>query len=192
MEVVLIFPILTTERLILNEMIQKDEKDLFLHFSNADVVKYYDLEVFKTLEQAISLILLFRERFEESLGIRWAIRLKHSGKFIGTCGFNSWNAKMMSAVIGYDISREYWGNGYATEALKEIISFAFSGALPCGEMNRVQGDTVPGNEASEAVLRKLGFKEEGLLRESGYWKGYFHDLKCFGLIRSDFDGMNRY
>jgi ribosomal-protein-alanine N-acetyltransferase len=150
-------------------------------------VKYYDLEAFINRDQALNLILLFIKRFDERLGIRWAIRLKSNGKFIGTCGFNSWNNKMKSTVIGYDISRNFWGKGYATEALREIIKLAFSGALPCGELNRVQGDTVPGNGASEAVLKKLGFKEEGLLRESGYWKGHFHDLKCFGLIKTEYN-----
>ena len=94
---------------------------------------------------------------------------------------------MKSAVIGYDISSAFWGNGYATEALRAIIHYAFSGQLPCTDLNRIQADTVPGNLASEAVLLKLGFKEEGLLRESGYWKGKFHDLKCFGLIRSEYN-----
>jgi ribosomal-protein-alanine N-acetyltransferase len=94
---------------------------------------------------------------------------------------------MKSSVIGYDISRDFWGKGYATEALREIIKLAFSGGLPCGVLNRIQGDTVPGNSASEAVLIKLGFKQEGLLRESGHWKGHFHDLKCFGLIKSEYN-----
>jgi ribosomal-protein-alanine N-acetyltransferase len=73
-------------------------------------------------------------------------------------------------VIGYDISRDHWGKGYKTEALRRIIPSVFSSALPCGALNRIQGDIVPDNSASEAVLRKLGFQEEGLLRESGYWK----------------------
>jgi len=47
-------------------------------------------------------------------------------------------------------------------------------------------DTVPGNKASEALLLNVGFKEEGLRRESGYWKNQFHDLKCFGLIKSEY------
>lgn len=45
---------------------------------------------------------------------------------------------------------------------------------------------MPGNQASEALLRKLGFKEEGLRRDSGFWKGCFHDLKCFGLLNTEF------
>jgi [ribosomal protein S5]-alanine N-acetyltransferase len=73
--------------------------------------------------------------------------------------------------------------------VREIIRFGFSGCLPCGVLNRIQGDTVPGNVASEEVLKKSGFKEEGLLRESGYWKGRFHDLKCFGLIKTEYNGI---
>ncbi|AGF78010.1 acetyltransferase, ribosomal protein N-acetylase [Desulfocapsa sulfexigens DSM 10523] len=186
METTLLFPKLSTDRLILNELVKEDSEVLYRHFSNKDVIKYYDLEAFSSIDQASTLIQLFKKRFDEALGIRWAIRLKDNGDFIGTCGFNSWNSKMRSSVVGYDISKDFWGNGYATEALRETIKIAFSGGLPCGELNRIQGDTVPGNGASEAVLKKLGFKEEGLLRESGYWKVRFHDLKCFGLIRSDY------
>ncbi len=181
------FPNLKTNRLTLNELGSRDAESLFRHFENTDVVKYYDLEAFTDVEQAFTLIQLFKKRFDEALGIRWAIRHHSSDMFVGTCGFNSWNPGMKSSVIGYDISREFWGNGYATEALRAIINFAFSGGLPCGKLNRIQGDTVPGNYASEAVLTKLGFKEEGLLRESGYWKGKFHDLKCFGLIKAEYD-----
>lgn len=180
------FPRLSTDRLILDELRPEDSEPLYKHFSNNEVVKYYDLEAFTEINQASSLIQLFRKRFDERTGIRWAIRLKGNDMFVGTCGFNSWNPRMRSSVIGYDISRGCWGKGYATEALREIIKVGFSGFLPCGVLNRIQGDTVPGNVASEAVLKKLGFREEGVLRESGYWKGRFHDLKCFGLIQSEY------
>ena len=181
------FPKLTTNRLVLDNLKPQDDNILYQHFSNPDVVKYYDLEAFSDIDQAKNLIQLFNERFDENLGIRWAIRLKEGGDFIGTCGFNSWNKIMKSAVIGYDVSKKYWGNGYASEALREIIKYSFSDQFLCEELNRIQGDTVLGNGASEDVLLKLGFKEEGLLRESGFWKGRFHDLKCFGLIRSEYN-----
>lgn len=93
---------------------------------------------------------------------------------------------MHNAVIGYDLSPESWGNGYATEAVRAMIQAGFTGKLPCGPLHRIQADTVPGNHASEALLHRLGFKEEGLRRESGYWKNAFHDLKCFGLLQSEF------
>ncbi len=93
---------------------------------------------------------------------------------------------MRNAVIGYDLHPEIWRQGYSSEAVRAIIGFGFSGALACGELHRVQADTVPGNCASESLLRRLGFREEGLRRECGYWKNKFHDLKCFGLLRTEF------
>ena len=42
-----------------------------------------------------------------------------------------------------------------------------------------------GNSASEKVLNKLKFQKEGLLRQHGYWKGQFHDLNIFSILKSD-------
>ncbi len=182
----LIFPEINTPRLVLAELEASDAAAVFNLFSNNNVVEYYDLEAFSSIEQAQNLIRLFQSRYVASSGIRWAIRLKKTGALIGTCGFNSWSQPMKSAVIGYDLLPECWGSGYATEAVYAAIRAAFSGDLVCGALHRVQADTVPGNSASEALLRRLGFKEEGLRRESGYWKGAFHDLKCFGLLQPEF------
>jgi len=182
----MVFPSLETERLLLTELRVDDEADLFNLFSNPSVVEYYDLDVFHEHSQAANLISLFKSRYEEQQGIRWAIRLKSSGRLIGTCGFNSWSSKMRNAVIGYDLLPEFWRQGYSSEAVRAIIASGFAGSLPCGELNRIQADTVPGNSASETLLLKLGFKEEGIRRECGYWKSKFHDLKCFGLLRSEF------
>ena len=87
------FPTINTERLILDRLREEDSESLFFHFSTPEVVEYYDLEAFTNQEQALNLINLFEKRFENELGIRWSIRLKDSGQFIGTCGFNSWNTQ---------------------------------------------------------------------------------------------------
>ncbi len=187
-ETFLEFPEIETKRLVLTEIQPDDVAAIFDLFSNKLVVEYYDLEAFIAVEQARDLISIFRSRYETSTGIRWAIRLKSSGKIVGTCGFNSWSSKMRNAVLGYDLMPRFWGKGYASEAVRAMIQAAFAGMLPCGRLNRIQADTVPGNHASEALLCRLGFKEEGLRRESGYWKNTFHDLKCFGLLKSEFNG----
>jgi ribosomal-protein-alanine N-acetyltransferase len=107
MESVSPFPNSYTERLILDELRYEDADSLHLHFSDKEVIKYYDLEVLTSTYQASELIKLFRRRYEKSLGIRWAIRLKGDSRFIGTFSFNSWDQKMKKSVIGHDISREY-------------------------------------------------------------------------------------
>jgi [ribosomal protein S5]-alanine N-acetyltransferase len=185
----LVFPVLETRRLRLDSLSLDDADRIFELFSNRSVVEYYDVDAFTELSQAQDLITFFNSRFSENSGIRWAIRLTASNQLIGTCGFNSWNVKMRNAVIGYDLLPEFWGSGFASEAVHQIIKSAFSGDLPCGRLHRIQGDTVPGNKASEALLIKAGFKEEGLRRQCGYWKNQYHDLKCFGLIRTEFGNV---
>ncbi|WMO12624.1 GNAT family N-acetyltransferase [Pseudoalteromonas piscicida] len=180
------FPELETSRLILNKLSRDDSLALLAIFSDESVVKFYDIEAYKTEAQSLALIDFFNSRFAENMGIRWAIRLKDSGKLIGTCGFNSWNPKMKNAGLGYELSSFYWGLGYASEAISKIIELAFSVDTPFHELYRIQGDTMIGNIASESILKKLGFKEEGIRRASGFWKGEFHDLKCFGLIKPEF------
>ena len=180
------FPVLETNRLRLDKLSIEDSNSLFELFSDNSVVEYYDLEAFTELSQASNLIELFNSRFNENSGIRWAIRLKETDKFIGTCGFNTWSPKMKNAVLGYDLLPQYWGMGLTTEAVHRIVKAAFLGELSCGKLKRIQGDTVPGNLASESLLLKVGFKEEGVRRQSGFWKNQFHDLKCFGLIQSEY------
>lgn len=106
---------------------------------------------------------------------------------IGTCGFNTWDPKMKNATIGYDLLPEYWNNGFTSEAVARIAAAGFSAELPFGQLKRIQADTVVGNLASEAVLIKAGFEQEGLRRQSGYWKNQFHDLKCFTLINHNYN-----
>lgn len=115
------FPKIETERLILTELQTTDEEAIFDLFSNRSVVEYYDLEALTGIAQARDLIDMFKSRYEASAGIRWAIRLRALGEIIGTCGFNSWSREMRSAVIGYDLMPKYWGNGYASEAVRAII-----------------------------------------------------------------------
>ncbi|NVJ61122.1 MAG: GNAT family N-acetyltransferase [Gammaproteobacteria bacterium] len=184
------FPTIKTQRLVLNELTENDTDSIYKLFSDDKVVEFYDLDVFSSSTQASDLIAFLVKRFTEQQGIRWAIRLDTNGKLIGTCGFNSWMPKMQTAVIGYDLMKGFWGQGFAAEAVEAILQEGFKGGLPCGKLNRVQADTVKGNIASEKLLKKLGFVEEGVRRQAGYWKGQYHDLKCYGLIRTDFSGAN--
>lgn len=60
-----------------------------------------------------------------------------------------------------------WNKGYATEAIKAIVDFAFNTM----DLNRIEAFITPGNDSSINVLRKLNFKQEGILRERDLIKG---------------------
>jgi ribosomal-protein-alanine N-acetyltransferase len=168
--------------LLLNAITSDDHRALFDIFSDVDVTRFNDVQTFASLEDAKWLEQFIQRRFRDEVGIRWAIRLKDAPrKLIGTVGFNAWMRHNHCGEIGYDLLRFYWGRGFMTEALQPVIAFGFSQLA----LNRIEADVMVGNHASAQVLAKLGFTEEGVLRQRGCWKGAFHDLRIFSLLRED-------
>jgi len=175
------FPSLQTDRLLLKEITGDSAQDIFEIYSSAEVVRYYDCDVYQSLQQAMDQIRTWAANCSKDVAIRWGISEKGNGKIIGTCGFNFWNKQYSSSPLGYDLLPSYWNKGIITEAVKEILRFGFEEM----KLNRVQAITFPENVASTRVLEKLGFQNEGTLREWGYFKGRFQDVYCHSLLRRE-------
>lgn len=180
----LVFPIIETPRLLLNRLTTGDRGSLFSIFSDPQIIEHYDVERFTTIEDADHLIEYFEARLDSNSGIRWAIRNKASGVLLGTCGFTNWNEFDHCAVIGYELSKEYWGKGYATEAVGAIINFIFSERFHF-YVHRVEALILPSNKPSKTLVKSLGFRFEGTLRGKCYWNSDFHDMNMYGIIRDE-------
>ena len=176
------FPILKTPRLVLRDLRPSDDLALFEVFKDEEVTRYYDTDVFTDITQAQELITFLNTRYEKGTGIRWAITRQGEDQLIGTIGFNSWNKASQVGVIGYELAKPYWNQGIISEALQAMLDFGFS----TDTVNRVEALVMPGNIASVRVLRKYNFQLEGLLREKGYWKGAFHDLEMYALLKREY------
>lgn len=181
MRVNLQFPEIYTERLFLRRLSVKDAETLFKYWSDPEVTKYLNVNTFKNIEQSMNLIRILNSLYRMNEGIRWAIVIKGTNEVIGTCGYNSWVKKSSRGEIGYELGREYWGNGYATEALKEVIKYGFKTM----KLNRIEAFTVPEAFSSINLLKKLGFKKEGMLREYGYWNRKYWDENIYSLLKRD-------
>ena len=100
------------------------------------------------------------------------IRAEHE-EFIGSIGFGG---PLEMLGLGYWIGRQYWGQGYATEAVRLIVDFARSlGGV------KLQAETFPNNPASARVLDKAGFKKIGVTTKKfpargGLREVYQHEL----------------
>jgi len=175
------FPILETRHLVLRETVEQDAEALFRIFSDPDVMRYYDVEAFTDLIQAQQLVARQHYRFEQKQRFRWGIALKETDELIGTCGFVLWERRQYYAEIGYDLASKYWRQGFMSEAAQAMVKFGFAHM----DLHRIEAMVMPENIASLQLLRKLGFREEGLLRERGFWKGTFHDLILFSLLKQD-------
>jgi [ribosomal protein S5]-alanine N-acetyltransferase len=174
------FPLLHTDRLELRELQVQDAHALFDVFSDDEVTRFYDVETMVEPGPAVQMVARMRQRFVDRAGIRWAITQKSDGCVIGTIGFNSITAWAHRGVIGYELLHRSWGQGLATEAAAEVVRF---GHETMG-LNRIEAAVMIGNESSVRVLQKLGFKEEGVMRAYGYWKGLYHDLRMFSVLRA--------
>ncbi|MBE1298854.1 MAG: GNAT family N-acetyltransferase [Alteromonadaceae bacterium] len=183
------FPKLYTERLQLDPIHDKDVKEIFSIFSDPDVIAHYDIEKFHEVSEAANLINYFKSQVESGNGIRWAIRSKGKARLLGTCGFNSWNQYDHSAIIGYDLAKKHWGQGFAAEAVTAIINHIYSKDFRYF-INRIEASILTTNTPSIALCEKLGFHFEGVLREKAYFGAKFHDMSLYSLLKKDWFERN--
>lgn len=177
-----VFPELETERLLLNAITPADQPMIYQIFSDERVTYFNDIQTFITPEDAKWFLQFLDRRFQERIGISWALRLRtEPHQLIGVAGFNTWNRQNYCGEIGYDLAQPYWGWGIMKEALSVIIDFGFQQMA----LNRVEAEVMVENRQSIRVLEKLGFTKEGVLRQRGCWKGAFHDLSVYSLLQSD-------
>lgn len=85
--------------------------------------------------------------------------------------------------LGYWITPDEWGNGYATAAAECMVEYAFAEL----GLHRVTASTFDTNEAPKRVLEKLGFVEEGVSRKAAYVDGEWCDVIRFGLLENEWE-----
>lgn len=110
----------------------------------------------------------------------FAIELIEEKKCIGSIDLRL-DDKNNKASFGYVLNRAYWGRGYMTEALKEILRIAFEEY----GVNKVESTHYLGNEASGAVMKKCGMKYEGTIKEEVLVKGKYHDVLHYGILKRE-------
>ena len=174
-------PTLHTARLRLRPFSDADADALFALHSNAHVLRYWDSPPWSEPSRAERFIAICRQIEEEGSGARLAIDRVTDGAFVGWCGLTQWNADYRSASMGYCLTEAAWGHGYATEAARAVLQWAYETL----DLNRVQAETDTRNVASAHVLEKLGFVREGTLREDCIVNGDVSDSWVFGLLRRE-------
>src|SRR5271155_2348859 len=130
-------PILQTARLRLRPFTSADADALFALHRNATVLRYWDAPAWSDRARAERFIAACERMAEEGNGARLAIERLSDQAFIGWCGLVRWNPDFRSASMGYCLDDAAWGHGYATEAGRALLQWAFD-ALG---LNRVQAET---------------------------------------------------
>lgn len=111
----------------------------------------------------------------------FAARRNSDNSLVGVISLRDIDHEHRLAELSFWIGRPFWGNSYATEAARAVVGHAFTRM----ELNRLQAFHMVRNEASGKVLRKLGFREEGRLRQRVVKWGVFEDVVAYGILRAD-------
>jgi ribosomal-protein-serine acetyltransferase len=135
----------------------------------------------KTLKPEHSL--QFIQKSLEQLEAQEALALGvfYEGKLVGGIGMHAWEQATRRAQLGYWITREYEGKGIINKSLIKFIDFLFSKT----DLNKIEIHFVTANERSAKVAERLGFKIEGIIRQSFLRNGVAEDLVITGLLKSE-------
>lgn len=149
-------PQLETERLILHQIKREDIQDIFRCWMRDEEVSRYmywkSSDDIKETEEFVDYELGMIASDE---WYRWIIMQQDTEEIIGTC-LIYFNEEEKEWDISYNLGKAYWGNGYVTEAMKEVLDFA-KNELGIKKVIAIHANE---NPASGRVIEKLGFRYE--------------------------------
>ncbi|MBE6880645.1 MAG: GNAT family N-acetyltransferase [Ruminococcaceae bacterium] len=139
--------IIETKRMILKPLTINDAKDVFEWTGDPIVNRYMPYPLHKNVHQTEEWISTLGDKNE------FAFSLKDTGKVIGS-GSITYRTEYKAYELGYNLNRKFWGKGYATEAAKAMIQWAYQ-ILSAHDFFARHANA---NKASGNVITKCGFQ----------------------------------
>jgi ribosomal-protein-alanine N-acetyltransferase len=122
----------------------------------------------------------FLSQIRDDDEFRFAVILREAGRLCGGVGLRP-TPQHQHAELGYWIGVPYWGNGYATEAARELLRYGFENL----GFHRIFASHFKDNTASGRILKKLGMRYEGCQHEHLRKWDQFIDLELYGMSRQE-------
>lgn len=175
-------PTLETERLILRKMLVSDKDDIYAYSCREDVTEFLTWSVHASVAYTQDYLRYIGQRYSVGDYFDWAVVEKASGRVIGSCGFTRFDYPNDAGEIGYVFHPDYWGKGYATEAVAEVVRFGFV-AL---KLHRIEAKYLKGNNRSCKLMERLGMKFEGERREAMLVKGAYRTVGTYAILAGEY------
>ncbi len=123
-------------------------------------------------------------KWERGEGAIFAATLRSDGRIVAAVGLEI-EPPHRRAELGYWVARPFWNQGIATEGSRAVVTFGFAEL----GLHRVQASHYTRNPQSGAVMRKLGMRHEGSLRQHVFKWGVFEDLEIYGILKEEMTGV---
>jgi RimJ/RimL family protein N-acetyltransferase len=112
----------------------------------------------------------------------FAIVRKEDGVLIGDVGLFAMTPENRAAHLGIQIGdKSCWDGGYGTDAMRTVCRFGFDHM----NLHRIDLEVLPENERARHVYRKVGFREEGVLRDAMFRRGRYLDIVLMSLLAGE-------
>jgi len=177
---------LDSERLVVRGVQHSDLPDLLRMNGDDAVTRFLPYDTWASLADGEAWIARMFAMADAGSALQLVIVDKASTSAIGTCLIFRHDVASARAEIGYALARSWWGRGFMREALSVLIRHAFE----VYELHRLEAEVDPDNDASNALLRKLGFTCEGRLRQRWLAKGRRYDTNVYGLLSDEWRGRS--
>lgn len=181
------FEIIETERLRLRKLTPEGHQFVFRNYSVPDIKQFFGIHRDEDFKMETL-------RFEKGMTtynrsfVLFHLLDKKNDTVLGACGFHNWLAEHRRAEIGYALIDDlYKRKGYMSEAILPIVAYGFNEM----NLNRMEAFVSPDNEASQRVVKKLGFQQEGHLKQHFFKNNIYHDSIVFGLLRNEYIDTTR-
>jgi [ribosomal protein S5]-alanine N-acetyltransferase len=173
--------VLETARLRLRFVEERDIDAFFAIYSDPQVARYLSKPAQTEREQAVKMVGNVLAGYADGSSVTFAMERRDDRAVTGIVMLFRFNEESRRAEIGYSMARAYWGQGYMDEALRAVIDYAFTTL----DLNRIEADIDPRNANSAKSLKRLGFREEGVLRERWIVAGEKSDTAYYGLLADE-------
>ncbi|HYC03662.1 MAG TPA: GNAT family N-acetyltransferase [Azospirillaceae bacterium] len=171
---------LKTERLVLRPLEVSDAEALFPVFSDPVSMRYWSCLPHKDVAETTAM-LRGMVGTDDGTSRMWAVTTD-GGRCLGWSSL--FGVRNRLGELGYILTPEARGRGYATEAVGAALAFGF------GEWNlhRVAANLDPRNDRSAALLERLGFTREAVTRKDFLVGGIYYDSMIYGLLADEWSG----
>ena len=171
-----------TERLILRKLEQRDAPLYFERISSREAVAKTMLwEPHQHPDETEALVARCVQWYADPTFCRWAIALKSDDTIIGVADLLRFTEDH-GCSFAYMIGEEFWGQGYATEALRAIFAYGFDHL----GLEQIEADHFSDNPASGRVMQKLGMQHIGTKRHAYEKHGIPKDAEEYRLTKEQF------
>lgn len=175
-----------SDGLILREYVAADAKQLFgVIDQNRVHLRAWLPWVDQTRKPADSLAFIqdSQQQINQQLGI--ALGIFYHDQLIGAIDLHQWDHELRKGAIGYWLIKQHQGKGLMKACALAFITYLYNN-LP---LNKLELHIVTGNKRSIYLAHKLGFTNEGTLRDSYKMNGSLHNLMIFGLLKKEWRSL---